>query len=509
LGRSSSGGFAGHAAFQEGLTEQQQQPMQPSMAHMLMFRSAADAAVLHVLPLNLAVAVLQLLAHLACHDDTCLSILAAELSNSSSSTNSSTQVHSHGWGLNSSSGGHGSKKSSSTRIQLEWVQEPQQDSVAAALPQHDHHHHHHHQQQQQQQQWRGSLLMGNRGWLPAAAGTGTLQHTSLHVPASTRPAGEVNGSNRPHHHHQQQQQQRDLGVVLCDAAKCHPSLLLHVGWLLAAVAAQLPIALQPLLLAVALSDQQLLLLLLQADGSSSRCTAAALLESLLACPALPAAFAAALTSGSDQQQQQQDGDDVIMIDVAADQTTALQPLNNRSAVATRASAADSSRHGKAQQQQQAAAAGGSHTDQQQQQNQQPLPQLSCQAVQEVLLQLLEGFSFGLEEAFQTLQQQQQQQQQQSAQHPGIPTVIFATATSSSTTTSSSSSRSPYRSMSSIAISPGALTLSCGAGASQPAQGWGVFELQRRCCAVFAGLLHGRQELLLQYCTDTAATAGGC
>lgn len=471
LGPSNSSGFAELAALQEGLAERQQQ----SVPHMLVFRSTSDAAVLHVLPLNLAVAVLQLLAHLACHDDTCLGILAAELSSSS------TQGHSHGSAGSGSSGGSGSKSSSSTRVQLQWVQEPQQEHAAALS--------HHVQQQQQRQQWHSGLCIGYTGWLPAT-GTGALQHTSLHTPMLPRPAGQSTGGSRSD---QQQQQQRDLGVVLGDAARSHPSLLLHVGRLLAAVAAQLPLALQPLLLAVGMSDQQLLLLL-QAEASSSRCTAAALLQCLLACPAVPAAFAAALTSGGDQQQQQQqqDGDDIIMRDAVADQTTALQPLNNRSAMSTRsAAAADSSRHGKAQQQQQPAGAGSSHGDQQQQQQNQQL-QLGCQAVQEVLLQLLDGFSFGLDEAFQSLQQQQQ-----SAPCQGLPTVIFAT-------TSSSSSRSPNRSSSS-ALSPGN---GADAAASEPSQAWGVFELQRRSCAVFAGLLHGRQELLLQYCTDTAATAGG-
>jgi hypothetical protein len=43
--------------------------------------------------------------------------------------------------------------------------------------------------------------------------------------------------------------------------------------------------------------------------------------------------------------------------------------------------------------------------------------------------------------------------------------------------------------------------------AQPVQGWGAFELQRRCCAVYAGLLHSRQDALLLYSMGALATAG--
>jgi hypothetical protein len=278
-------------------------------------------------------------------------------------------------------------------------------------------------------------------------------------------------------------------------------LLLHqVGAVLAAAAAEFPASMQAVLLPAALSDQGLLLLLLQAEPCAARCAGAALLQQLLGCPRVAAGLAAALSaaagsSGNQQQQQQQQGnDDVIMIDVTDDQVTgggALQPLDNRQGQAgARGMAAagnSNSRPGKAQQGLGAApavtTAAGSSAQQQQQ-----LPAVAGQMVQEVLLQLLECFSHGLDDAFQTLQQPgRQQQQHQQHQQLGIPTVLYAVQRSATGISSSSSG-------------------------VQAVQGWGVFELQRRCCAVFAALLHSRQELLLLYSMDPHATAGmewGC
>lgn len=95
------------------------------------------------------------------------------------------------------------------------------------------------------------------------------------------------------------------------------------------------------------------------------------------------------------------------------------------------------------------------------------------------MQLLECFSYGLDEAFRTLQHTPQQQQY-------IPAVLHATRCSSANSTAAVGR------------------------AQQPVQGWGMFELQRRCCAVYADLLHSQQQQqLLYYSMDAQATAGRC
>ena len=492
IGSSSSRGGLHEQLDSLALTSQQQQ--QPGQ--FLVFRLALDPSVLHVLPLDLAVAVLQLLQHLVTLDSNCLSKLVAELAASASSHGSSggclqrqqsmsrrdqagSSSSSLQWGSGSSGGstadvlGHGS---SSSRVQLQWCQGPPSHECARALAQHV-----------QQQAGRGvtsrhlsgsaaGLLASGRGgwnsvsWPPPA--------TSLVNPGASTAAGYVSSAG------QQQQQQRGVTALLADAARCHSLLLHQVGAVLAAAAAELPASMQAVLLPAAVSDQGLLLLLLQAEPCAARCAGAALLQQLLGCPRVAAGLAAALSAAAgssanqqqQQQQQHQGNDDVIMIDVTDDQVTgggALQPLDNRQgqAAARGTSAAGNSRAGKAQQGLGAAAAGGSAQQQQQ------LPAVAGQIVQEVLLQLLECFSHGLEDAFQTLQQPSRQQQQQQL---GIPAVLYASHYSATTTSSSS---------------------------LQAVQGWGVFELQRRCCAVFAGLLHSRQELLLLYSMDPHATAG--
>lgn len=513
IGSSSSSSRGGLHEQLDSLALTSQQQQQPGQ--FLVFRLALDPSVLHVLPLDLAVAVLQLLQHLVTLDSNCLSKLVAELAASASSHGSSggclqqqqsmsrrdqagSSSSSLQWGSGSSGGstadvlGHGS---SSSRVQLEWCQGPPSHECARALAQHV-----------QQQAGRGvtsrhlpgsaaGLLASGRGgwnsvsWPPPA--------TSLVNPGASTAAGYVSSAGQ-----QQQQQQRGVTALLADAARCHSLLLHQVGAVLASAAAELPASMQAVLLPAAVSDQGLLLLLLvQAEPCAARCAGAALLQQLLGCPRVAAGLAAALSAAAgssanqQQQQQHQGNDDVIMIDVKDDQVMgggALQPLDNRQgqAAARGTSAAGNSRAGKAQQGLGAAAAGGSAQQQQQ------LPAVAGQIVQEVLLQLLECFSHGLDDAFQTLQQpaRQQQRQQQS-----IPAVLYATQYSSS-----SSSSSGVHTFQKAGV--------CGGAGLQAVQGWGVFELQRRCSAVFAGLLHSRQELLLLYSMDPHATAGkewGC
>jgi hypothetical protein len=476
---------------------QHEQQQQQQAGQFLVFRSAPDPSMLHVLPLNLAVGVLQLMQHLACLDGTCLSVLAAELSSSSSSSGSGSgqpgslqrQPSSSGGSLQGSGGASrpspsdgGSSSSSSSRVRIEWgPQGPAAGSASAAgsaqqaVAQHV------------QQQLRHSS--GERAQKAVYSSAGFQA-------AAVSRSGSGTGSLL-----QQEQQQRSLGLLLGDAARSHGLLLQQVGALLAAVAAELPVAQQPVLLNITMSDQGLLVLLLQADSCVGRCAAAALLQHMLACPAVLAAMSGALSgTAKDQQQQQRQDCDVIMIDVEEDQTTgtALQPLNNRGN--NRTPAAGNSRQGKAppqqQQQQQgltaAAAAAAAAAGNAQQQPQQVL---RAHVVQEVLMQLLQCFSYGLDEAFHALQQPAQQQQQQQ-QH--APAVLHATSSSNSRAGSQWTS-----SRGGVAYGQAA---AAGRGA-QPVQGWGAFELQRRCCAVYAGLLHSRQEALLQYSMDAEATAG--
>jgi hypothetical protein len=292
-------------------------------------------------------------------------------------------------------------------------------------------------------------------------------------------------------HQQQQHQQRSLGLLLGHAARSHGLLLQQVGALLAAVAAELPVGHQPVLLNVTMADQGLLVLLLQADSCVGRSAAAGLLQHMLACPTVLAAMSAALTCSAEEQQQQQQqhhhqNGNVIMIDVQEDQLTgtALQPLNNRGN--KRTAAAGSTRQGKAPPQQQGPAAAVENAHQQQQ-------VLRAHAVQEVLMQLLECFSYGLDEGFHALQQPADQQQQ-----PHAPAVLHAISSSNI-----SAGSQWVSSRGSVADGQAAA-----AGRSaQPVQGWGAFELQRRCCAVYAGLLHSRQDALLLYSMGALATAG--
>jgi hypothetical protein len=185
-----------------------------------------------------------------------------------------------------------------------------------------------------------------------------------------------------------------------------------------------------------------------------------------------------------QQEQQQD-EDVIMVDAPADEHaagTALQPLNHRATGAARTATAGKG----AQQRQQhkgaaaAASAAGQGAAQQQQQQQQLV--LPAQMMQDVMLQLLDCFSFGMDGAFGFLQQQRSWQR-------SLPAVVYAISSSAK---------------------GGSISISSDSSA-QAAQSWGVFELQRRCCAVMAGLLHTRQEALLLYALDPQVASGaqGC
>jgi len=490
------------------LPTQQQQP-----GRFLVFRSALDAGHVHILPLDLAVAVLQLLQHLACYDSSCLHMLAAQLSSScaeqpSSSSSSGLQrqhsIRPVALARSSSAvpdalqAGPSSSRSSS-RVKFKWAGGTPQDAESALQLQL--------QDRVPRNSWQtamGSLLAATQTHF----NTLRLQEASAVGFCSSSSSSSSGGPTWQ----QQQQQHRSLPVLLSDAARCHSSLLRHVGSLLAAVAAELPVSLQPSLLQGVVSEQGLLLLLLQAESWTSRCIAAALLQQMLTSTEVAAVLAAAIkntgpeiTTAEQQQQQQQD--DVIMIDVSEQPapSTALQPLNHRAAggskAAAAAAAAGSNRPGKTLQQQQRQPAAGSstqpqpHPQQQQQQQQQHLFVLAAPVVQELLLQLLDGFSFGLEEAFQTLQDQGPVLQQQQTLPP--------------TTHSSNSSSSRGQGLGSSSSSGlcGGSSNAAGSGGSRASVLWGVFELQRRCCAVMAHLLHSRQDVLLLYSLDLQATAG--
>lgn len=474
------------------LSQQQQQAGQ-----FLVFRSTQEPAVLHVLPLSLAVAVLQLLQHLVCFEHSCLSLLAAELSSGAAAAQGHSSAGKKGR-AGSSSGG---SNDAGARVQLEWATHSRMtDSKQQQLL-----------QRPQQQPWRNNSMPTSTG---ALSGFPSPPGLSPAVFGSSTGGGSSSSTGGQH---EQQQQPRGLASLLQDAAKCHGRLLQQVGALLAAAASELPLDMQPVLLSVALSEQGLLLLLLQAHASESRSSAAALLQRLLACPAVATALASALTTPpaqallDQQQQQQQDNGDIIMIDVEqAAGNTALQPLNNTAAARKAGGSRAASKA--AQQQQQgatgAAAAGNAAPTPPQQQPQQQQAVLSAQAVQEVLLQLLDCLSFGLKDAFMVLQQQQSQLPQ------GIPAVLHATTTTStSSATTASSTAFSIQAPSSLPTpfsSWPAASIRCGGSSSSSiaaAQGWGVFELQRRCCAVMACLLHSRQDVLLQYTMHQQATAG--
>jgi hypothetical protein len=389
------------------------QGQQQQQAQFLVFKAAAGTQALHVLPLQLAAAVLHLAHQLVRFDSACLYLAVTQLgcarNEQQRGGNHSLAVLLH----QLQGGGDGSSNTSSGRVSV----------VGAASGQQ-----HRHQ--------------------------GVLSLRQPHAPSARRAShGSGSGSCEQH---------GGLLELLSAAARCHGSLQREVATLLATLAERLPLQLRTVLLPLLSQQQPLLLLLLQAEGAACRSQAAALLQALLACPAvlteLVASVKRGVGGGAAEQQRAAAEDDVIMIDVtdadAAAGTTVLEPLNHRAPRAAAAGSKATSKPGKQQrqqQQQQAANGGEAAAGSSKQASALAVPVVSAQVVQDVLLILLDCFSFNLEAAF-------QQQQQHLA-----------------------------------SVSSGG--------------GWGVFELQRRCCGAVAALLHSKQEVLLGVMLDLQATAG--
>jgi hypothetical protein len=463
------------------------QLLQQQQHQFLVFQAAGTAQVLHVLPLQLAVSVLQLLQGLALHDASCLGLLAAGLGAShvpgsyqqlylrrnscwqSSSSNRYGGASGRASGALSSSmpstaaaaAAAGASAGSSAA-----AAEAAADKLAPGLLRFD--------------RFSSSSSRAAAGsaavcWGPAeSAVQAALSASSLPCAGNSESLHSSAVAAAAHGKEQQQandaaaaapgsslhrQKHSTLLCLLADAAACHPSLLLQVGCLLAVLAERLPVQLRQLLLVPPISDI-VLLQLLHGEGYAVRCQAAAVLQALLVCPAVAAALtAAALPEPTDEAAAAvAAGGDAVMTDADAPAAAApLQPCNRglgtrstgKSSTAAKATASSKPTDAAEQQRQGSSSSHAAAAAR-------AAPRIANQSVYDILFGLLDCLSVSLSEA------------------PAEPN--FSSNSSSSSGVS---------------------------GLSR----WGRLELQRRSCGIVAQLLHNRQVALLQLLLDGAFTAG--
>jgi hypothetical protein len=482
----SAGSVAGSPRATEAPQQQQQK--------FLVFQAAVNAQVLHVLPLQLAVSVLQLLQGLAQNDDSSLGTLAAGLGASHvpcsyqqlcmRHNNSSSNSSRHGWLSGSSRGYSGMWGPGSSSVPAAVSAGAGSSAAAAAGATGEGHGA---PGQPRFGRFSSSSSRAAAGstvacWGPAeSALQAALSASSSNCAAagahpSPAAAAAAQGSSMPRPKHS------SLLYLLADVSACHPSLLLQVGGLLAVLAERLPMKLRQLLLVPPISDK-VLLQLLHGEGYAVRCQAAAVLQALLVCPAVAAALtAAALPEPAEEP------DSAAAAAAAADVVTAdvggpgapPQPSNRGLGASTRSTSKAAT--GKATAAAAAAAAIGKFSEAVDHQrpsngsNQQAAPaaaaavvapRIANQSVYDLLFGLLDCLSVSLNEA------------------PAVDASSSGSSSSGSSSSGSSSSSSVV----------------CGQGR------WGRYELQRRSCGIVAQLLHNRQVALLQLLLDGAFTAG--
>lgn len=435
---------------------QPQPPPQQQQQQYLVYQAVDNTQVVHILPLPLAVAVLQLLQGLTLLDSSCLAIMAAAVGASQVLGSDVLLISSVRYGFRSdklagaSTPFAGSRHAATTAAA---------DAAAPAAG-------------SSRNQEVGLL---QRGWSYSKRSGSSAQSSSAAAAVSCWASAEAaaesvlhlqhgsssNGTSMPSGSRKRGQesadavaveQKRTLFGLLADACMSHQSLQLRVGSVLAALAGRLPATLQHLLLPAA-ADSNLLVQLLHAEGYQQRCQAAAVLLEMLVSSVVAAALAAAIGSTAADQATADGGDrDLGQGPVPAP----LQPCNRNISYTQRSSRAAAKA---------AVAAAFQEKPQQQQQNGpagtpgflQPC-NVPSQAVYDLLFGLLECISCGIGDL---------------PRHP-------------ESGSSSNGVAGIYDSSS---------------------RGWGVFELQRRACAAVAEMLQTRQEALLQVMLDGYFTSG--
>ncbi|KAF6251466.1 hypothetical protein COO60DRAFT_616305 [Scenedesmus sp. NREL 46B-D3] len=507
----------------------QQQHQQQLLQQFLVFQAADNAQVLHVLPLQLAVAVLQLLQGLALHDESCLGLLAAGLG-ASSVPGSSQQLcmrRTSSWQSSSSSSRYGSTSggnrsrsacgeafgggipsvaataaagagagagAGSSAAAEAAVGRPSQGFDVLWLPRFD-------RFSSSSSSSKAAAGSAVACWGPAeSAVQAAVSASSSVVDAAAFAAAHISSAHISSAHGKAQQGSEPAGAaaaaagqsfaavqgnllhrrrhssllcLLADAAACHPSLLLQVGGLLAVLAERLPVRLRQLLLVPPVSDK-VLLQLLHGEGYAVRCQAAAALQALLACPAVAAALtAAALPEPADKANTAAAGTAAAVAAPGADVVMAdagaaapLQPCNR--GLGATASSTSKAAAGKA-------AAGT-------------------------------GKSVNAAE--------QQRQADGSNQQAGLPAAAAAAAPVAPLISNQSVYDLLFGLLDCLSVSLDEAPISgldnssssSSSGVSNSGR-WGQFELQRRSCGIVAQLLHNRQVALLQLLLDGAFTTG--